>query len=87
MKCLLGYYFRTEDEKDEWLDALYIAVKNYFAKINTLDVKKDPENCVGLEKPRLENASTAKCCSSEDCFTKFRFVTKGHNCDSCGKVR
>ena len=75
---------RTEEEKDEWLDALYIAIKSYFERINTLNIGN---KTVGKEKPKIEDTSLINVCGSIGCVKTFSYFSKGRNCKSCGKVR
>ena len=75
---------RTEEEKEEWLDALYIAIKSYFERINTLNIGT---KVVGKEEPKFEDSTSAKSCSMDKCVNTFKFFSKGCNCISCGKVR
>ena len=74
---------RTEEEKDEWLDALYIAIKSYFERINTLNIGT---KVVGKEEPKFEDPRSAKSCSMDKCLREFKMFSKGQNCKSCGKV-
>ena len=76
--------FRTEEEKNEWLDALYIAIKSYFERINTLNIGT---KVVGKEEPKFEDARLAMSCSMDKCVNTFKIFNKGRNCKSCGKVR
>ena len=87
MKRLIDYsgkIFRTEEEKNEWLDALYIAIKSYFERINTLNIGT---KVVGKEEPKFEDARLAMSCSMDNCVNTFKIFNKGRNCKSCGKVR
>ena len=90
-KNLWDHYFvlRTAEEKEEWLDALFVAVQDYMKRIHTLkpfDPTEEVKNSLGVKEPNFEDADSATKCSTDDCFTTFRFLTKGYNCKACGKV-
>ena len=76
--------FRTEEEKDEWLDALYIAIKSYFERINTLNIGN---KIVGKEEPKFEDLSNVNVCGMVNCVKTFGYIFKGRHCKACGKVR
>ena len=82
---LVHFPHRTEEAKEEWLDALFEATQDYCKKRNTLKLL-DSTNNIGKEKPVFESSDSAQSCREDNCFNTFSFFKKGVNCKACGKV-
>jgi len=81
-------YTETREEKEEWLDELFQAVKSLYTRKSSLRVGKEIlrplDSEIGVTPPHMQRVeSVAKC---TDCATQFSIIKHKHNCRFCGAV-
>jgi len=81
-------YTNTQEEKEEWIQALFYAINTLYTRKSSLRVGRDilrPLECeIGKKKPHLQKLETAVKCA--ECAAQFSLLKPKHNCRTCGAV-
>jgi len=81
-------YTTTREEKEDWLQALFYAIKSLYTRKSSLRVGRDilrPLDCeIGKRRPHLQKLENASKCA--ECCTQFSIIKHKHNCRTCGAV-
>ena len=85
ISCLL---FRTKREKEEWLEALFEAIKELYQKKSSLrlgrEILRPCDSEIGKKQPHLLKLEAIHKCM--ECSQPFSMMRKKYNCRACGVV-
>ena len=88
--CLhfLFTFFRTKREKEEWLEALFEAIKELYQKKSSLrlgrEILRPCDSEIGKKQPHLLKLEAIHKCM--ECSQPFSMMRKKYNCRACGVV-
>ena len=81
-------YTITRQEKEEWLEQLFHAIKSLYTRKSSLRVGRDilrPLDCeIGKRQPHMQRVDNVQKCT--ECSTQFSILKHKHNCRFCGAV-
>ena len=81
-------YTGTREEKEEWLEFLFLAIKSLYTRKSSLRVGRDIlrplDSEIGKRQPRLQRLDNVQRCS--ECAAQFSILKHKHNCRFCGAV-
>ena len=82
------YTFRTKREKEEWLEALFEAIKELYQKKSSLrlgrEILRPCDSEIGKKQPHLLKLEAIHKCM--ECSQPFSMMRKKYNCRACGVV-
>jgi len=81
-------YTSTREEKEQWLEQLFLAVKSLYTRKSSLRVGREIlrplDSEIGKRPPHMQRVETVARCT--DCATHFSILRHKHNCRFCGAV-
>ena len=85
ISCL---FCRTKREKEEWLEALFEAIKELYQKKSSLrlgrEILRPCDSEIGKKQPHLLKLEAIHKCM--ECSQPFSMMRKKYNCRACGVV-
>ena len=85
----LNLSFRTREEKDAWLEALFRTIKELYQRKSSLKVNSDSNlasNGDVVDPPTKLSSDQSKCGECGAQFGSFVMKKKRHTCRACGNV-
>jgi len=81
-------YTATRQEKEEWLEYLFLAIKSLYTRKSSLRVGREIlrplDSEIGKKQPHMQKLENVQKCT--DCATQFSILKHKHNCRFCGAV-
>ena len=81
-------YTTTREEKEQWLEQLFLAVKSLYTRKSSLRVGREIlrplDSEIGQRPPHMQRVEAVARCT--DCATHFSILRHRHNCRFCGAV-
>ena len=79
-------YTSTREEKEQWLEQLFLAVKSLYTRKSSLRVGREIlrplDSEIGKRPPHMQRLETVARCT--DCATHFSILRHKHNCRLIG---
>lgn len=81
-------YTATRQEKEEWLEYLFLAIKSLYTRKSSLRVGREIlrplDSEIGKKQPHMQKLENVQKCT--ECATQFSILKHKHNCRFCGAV-
>ena len=81
-------YTGTRQDKEEWLEFLFLAIKSLYTRKSSLRVGRDIlrplDSEIGKKQPHMQKLENVQRCS--ECSAQFSILKHKHNCRFCGAV-
>lgn len=81
-------YTITRQEKEEWLEQLFHAIKSLYTRKSSLRVGRDIlrplDSEIGKRQPHMQRVDNVQKCT--ECSVQFSILKHKHNCRFCGAV-
>ena len=81
-------YTATKQDKEEWLEFLFLAIKSLYTRKSSLRVGRDIlrplDSEIGKKQPHMQKVENVQKCT--ECSAQFSILKHKHNCRFCGAV-
>ena len=88
MAFFFSFFFRTRREKEEWLAALFEAIKELYQRKSSLKIGREIlrpcDSEIGKKQPHILKLEAIHKCM--ECAQPFSMMRKKYNCRACGVV-
>ena len=88
LQYFLFHFFRTRREKEEWLAALFEAIKELYQRKSSLKIGREIlrpcDSEIGKKQPHILKLEAIHKCM--ECAQPFSMMRKKYNCRACGVV-